>query len=172
MATTTRSKKSTQVNGTNEGTTASTRTSAAVCERLVTDTAIAVDLVSQIKQAHWNVVGPNFIAIHELFDSQATLMRGHMDTLAERLRMVGGVPRATVRQAAGLSELPDLPDRELPSDEAVSLIADRYETFSSRIGDSLKRAADDDDPATEDLYTAILRDLDMQAWFLRSHLSG
>src|SRR4029077_13743260 len=45
--------------------------------------AAAIDLHAQVKQAHWNVRGPTFLAIHELFDKLADAVEGHSDTIAE-----------------------------------------------------------------------------------------
>jgi starvation-inducible DNA-binding protein len=153
--------------------TTKTRTSsrnAAVAGRLQVNVATAIDLYSQLKQAHWAVVGPTFIALHELFDQQATAMSRHVDGLAERLRQLDGVPAGTVRQAARLSELDELPDGLLPEQEAVSALCARYESFAARIKEDAKGAEEAEDLATQDLYIEIMRDLDMQRWFLRSHL--
>jgi len=153
--------------------TTSTRTrsrNAGVTERLQVNAATAIDLYSQLKQAHWAIVGPTFIALHELFDQQAAAMGKHVDGLAERLRMLDGVPAGTVRQAARLSELDDLPDELLPEQEAISALCERYESFAERIRKDAKGAEEAEDLATQDLYIEILRDLDMQRWFLRSHL--
>ncbi|MEZ4503855.1 MAG: DNA starvation/stationary phase protection protein Dps [Dehalococcoidia bacterium] len=141
-----------------------------VANRLGCDVAGAIDLYTQIKQAHWTVVGPNFIALHELFDRQAALMRGHVDTLAERLRALGGIPQGTARQAGAASELPDLPAEELPERDAVTAILERYDVLRASCAESAEIASEADDVATEDVYIEVMRDLDLQRWFLRSHL--
>jgi starvation-inducible DNA-binding protein len=143
---------------------------AGVVERLRLDAATVFDLYSQVKQAHWTVVGESFIAVHELFDRQATALRGHIDELAERQRQLGGVPTATVRQAAEISDLPELPCEVLPVAEVVRCVADRYEMLSRQLTVSAREAGDAKDIATEDIYVEILRDLGTQTWFLRSHL--
>ena len=71
--------------------------------------ADAVDLYSQIKQAHWNVRGPSFIALHELFDKIAEETEDHVDSLAERIAQLGGQPRGTARIAASNSRLKEYP---------------------------------------------------------------
>ena len=60
----------------------------------------AIDLSMQAKQAHWNVKGPNFIALHELFDKVAEHAEGHVDALAERITALGGTAVGTVRAVA------------------------------------------------------------------------
>ena len=141
-----------------------------VIERLCRDTASAIDLYGQVKQAHWTVTGMNFIGVHELFDAQAMILSGHVDTLAERVRALGGVPSGTARQVASLSTLDDLPVRELPSSEAIAEIAARYQAFGEGLLESAGMASQAGDIATEDVYIEVIRSLDKQQWFLRSHL--
>jgi DNA-binding ferritin-like protein len=73
--------------------------------------ADAVDLFTQIKQAHWNVKGPSFIALHELFDQAAEIVEEHGDLIAERITALGGRADGTVRVAASSSSLAELPAR-------------------------------------------------------------
>ena len=54
------------------------------------------DLHLTLKHVHWNVVGPNFIAVHEMLDPQIDEVRGYADTLAERIATLGHAPRGTV----------------------------------------------------------------------------
>src|SRR5690606_26497985 len=70
---------------------------AAVVELLNQHVAVAADLYSQLKQAHWTVVGHEFIAVHELFDKQADVALAHLDLFAERIRALQGIPAGTVR---------------------------------------------------------------------------
>src|SRR3974390_3556293 len=67
--------------------------------------AYAIDLQSQIKQAHWNVKGPNFIALHELFDKISDIVLGQIDEIAERVTSLGGTAEGTVAVAAKRSKL-------------------------------------------------------------------
>jgi hypothetical protein len=71
--------------------------------------ACTFDLMSQTKQAHWNVKGPHFIGLHELFDSLAEKLEKHIDTIAERVTTLGGVALGTVRMVAGASTLEEYP---------------------------------------------------------------
>ena len=132
--------------------------------------ALAADLYSQIKQAHWNVVGPNFIALHRLFDEQAAAVLAHIDLYAERIRALRGAPAGTVRQAAGESPLADLEARELPGREAVSAILLRFETYSVSLTEAISVCEQHDDLATQDIFIEALREVDQNAYFLRSHL--
>lgn len=67
--------------------------------------ADCTDLQSQTKQAHWNVKGPNFIAMHELFDSINEDVEDYVDLIAERAVQLGGIAEGTVRMAAKRSVL-------------------------------------------------------------------
>src|SRR5205814_8922583 len=66
-----------------------------VIELLNARLADAIDLGTQSKHAHWNVKGPSFIALHELFDKVAANIEEHIDTLAERVTALGGTARRT-----------------------------------------------------------------------------
>ena len=132
--------------------------------------ATASDLASQLKQAHWAIVGPNFIALHELFDQQVTLVRGYIDEFAERIRALGGMPCGTVRSAAASSELPEFPAGELHERQVVQTLVERFEQYSRMLTDAREEAAEAGDATTEDLYIEAQREIDRHAWFLRSHL--
>ncbi len=143
---------------------------AAVTQVLNRHVALAADLYSQIKEAHWNVVGPNFIALHRLFDEQATVVLGHIDLYAERIRALRGVPAGTIRQAVRESPLADLEARELPGREALSAILQRFETYSASLSEAMEACEQHEDLATQDIFIEALREVDKNAYFLRSHL--
>src|SRR5271156_5380458 len=71
--------------------------------------ADAVDLQMQMKQAHWNIKGPHFIGLHELFDQIDEAVESHVDLIAERIVQLGGTAEGTVRVAAGRSRLEEYP---------------------------------------------------------------
>jgi len=132
--------------------------------------ALAADLRSQVKQAHWTVVGPNFIALHHLFDDEAAILLAHVDLFAERVRALQSIPRGTVRAAAEQSPLDELPIEEIPEEEAVRAILERFEAYSEALGDGMDTTDAADDLATQDIYIEARRDVDLHAYFLRSHL--
>src|SRR5262245_32526611 len=72
--------------------------------------ADAIDLGAQTKHAHWNVKGPNFIALHELFDKVAENVEEHIDELAERITALGGTAHGTIAYAARSSSLKPYPE--------------------------------------------------------------
>ena len=141
-----------------------------VIEQLNLMVATAADLRSQVKQAHWTVVGPNFIALHKLFDEQAVVLLAHVDLYAERVRALQAVPQGTVRHAAEMSPLEELPIEEIPEEEAVRLILARFEQYSDALGEAMEIAEQCEDMTTQDIFIDGQRDADLQAYFLRSHL--
>ncbi|MQC18311.1 MAG: DNA starvation/stationary phase protection protein Dps [Chloroflexi bacterium] len=129
-----------------------------------------VDLHWQVKQAHWNVTGLNFQSVHELFDAQAALVRGMADTIAERVRALKAPADGTARLAAERSILPEFPHTEIAANAAIKELVSRYEQISAEFAKASDVAADADDKATEDLFIGFVQDIDLQAYFLRSHL--
>ncbi|HEX9449044.1 MAG TPA: DNA starvation/stationary phase protection protein Dps [Dongiaceae bacterium] len=132
--------------------------------------AAAIDLHAQTKQAHWNVRGDNFIAIHELFDRVAGELVGFYDTIAERAGALGGTAEGTVQTAAKKSFLKPYPlgiaDSAAHIDALTSALADFGKSVRKAIDDS----ADFGDADTADLFTGISRGIDQQIWLIESHL--
>jgi starvation-inducible DNA-binding protein len=129
-----------------------------------------VDLHWQIKQAHWNVTGMNFIAVHELFDQQAAMTRLMADTVAERVRALKSPARGTIRMAVRRTTLDEFPDGTVEWSKALEALVERYEQFSGLLKDASDEAADAEDKATEDIYVGMIQEIDKAAYFLRSHL--
>jgi starvation-inducible DNA-binding protein len=129
------------------------------------------DLFSQVKQAHWNVKGPEFIALHKLFDEFAAELTGYIDDLAERAVQFGGRAMGTVRMAAAASRLQELPDAT-GGMAVVAALADRYAALAATTRRAIDAAAEAGDADTADLFTEISRGLDKQLWFLEAHLQG
>src|SRR5437868_12476214 len=71
--------------------------------------ADAIDLQTQTKQAHWNVKGPHFIGLHELFDKVNEDVEDYVDLIAERAVQLGGLAEGTARMAAKRSSLVEYP---------------------------------------------------------------
>lgn len=130
------------------------------------------DLHSQIKQAHWNVKGMNFIALHELFDDIAAVVLAFGDTIAERITALGGEAMGTVRMSAKTSELPEFPTDITTGEEYVQAVADRVAAYANSARDAIDTASEAGDTATEDMFTEIARDMDKQLYFVESHLQG
>jgi starvation-inducible DNA-binding protein len=132
--------------------------------------ADALDLASASKQAHWNVKGPNFIALHELFDQLHGNIEQHVDTIAERIAALGGSAHGTVHAAAGATSLAPYPLQLSDGVEHLQALADRLGDFASKIRAAIAAAERLGDAGTADLFTAVSRDADKYLWFLEAHL--
>lgn len=130
------------------------------------------DLMSQTKQAHWNVKGPNFYQLHELFDELATNLLGHVDMIAERTTALGGLPTGTVRMAASSTRLPEFPLETVQDMEVVGCMVERYANLAASTRRAITAAEELEDAATTDLFTDVARDLDKHLWFLEAHLQA
>lgn len=131
--------------------------------------AAAIDLHGQIKQAHWNVRGPGFIAIHQLFDKVAETALDASDLLAERAAALGGTAEGTVQVASAKSYL--VPYELGVANEAkhIFAVSATLAAFGQSIRDAASAAATQGDTTTADLYTEISRGIDLQLWFVESH---
>ena len=134
--------------------------------------ADAIDLQSQVKQAHWNVKGPNFIALHELFDRVAESVEEHIDELAERITALGGTAYGTIAAAARASSLAPYPENIVEGLQHVNALAAALAQFGKKIRKGIDEAGKQGDADTADLYTGISRDADKYLWFLEAHLQS
>jgi starvation-inducible DNA-binding protein len=130
------------------------------------------DLLSQVKQAHWNVKGSDFIQLHKLFDEFAEHLVEYVDMIAERAAMLGGYVMGTARMAAEHSRLPEYPTDATTGMEHVRALVERYALYCTSTRQSIGTADDDGDPTTADLFTEISRQIDMDLWFLEAHLQA
>ncbi|OYT70195.1 MAG: DNA starvation/stationary phase protection protein Dps [Chloracidobacterium sp. CP2_5A] len=134
--------------------------------------ATALDLKTQVKQAHWNVKGPQFVALHGLFDEMAGELDGFVDDIAERVTALGGAALGTARVAAAVSALPEYPADIQDGLDHVRALADRYAPFAKRVRAAIAEADELGDADTADLYTGISRAIDKRLWFLEAHLQA
>lgn len=129
----------------------------------------AQDLYSQVKQAHWNVKGANFISLHQLFDAIGTEVNEAVDTIAERIIQLGGETKGTLRAAAKQSRLKEYPLASADGAKHVDALAAALGQFTS----FSRKAIDDTDAAgdavTADMLTSITSGLDKQLWFIEVH---
>ena len=128
------------------------------------------DLYSQTKQAHWNVKGPQFFQLHELFDKLAAELLDHVDTIAERSTTLGGTALGTARMAAAKSRLPEYSAEITGGHESVEALVVRYAELAATTRAAIDRADEMGDVDTADLFTGVSRGLDKSLWFLEAHL--
>jgi starvation-inducible DNA-binding protein len=132
--------------------------------------ADGLDLHSQIKVAHWNIKGPQFAALHPLFETFAVSLAIHNDAVAERAVTLGGRAYGTVRHVAKASTLPEYPQEATRDLEHVKLLAERIERYLAGVRESRVSAEKVHDADTVDLLTTIVTEFEKHAWFLRSSL--
>jgi starvation-inducible DNA-binding protein len=131
--------------------------------------ASAVDLQMQMKQAHWNVKGPSFIGLHELFDKVDEAVESYVDMIAERIVQLGGIAEGTVRVSAARSRLPEYPLALADGMAHVEAVACALSTFGQAARSTIEEANALDDADTADLFTEISRGIDQWLWFVEAH---
>lgn len=131
--------------------------------------ADCLDLHLQAKQAHWNVKGPNFIALHELFDKVADEVEEHVDLIAERIVQLGGIARGTARVAAKRSTLDEYPLDIADGAEHVEALASALATFGAKARQAIDWATELDDQDTADIFIEVSRGTDKLLWLVEAH---
>lgn len=131
--------------------------------------ADAIDLKSQAKQAHWNVKGMNFIALHELFDQISTDVEVHIDDIAERITTLGGTALGTVRVAAQTSSLSEYPLEITDGGAHVDALSTALADFGKKVRANIDETDELGDADTADLFTGISRAIDKHLWFVEAH---
>src|SRR6267154_3975395 len=128
-----------------------------------------VDLQMQIKQAHWNVKGPHFIGLHELFDKIDEAVESYVDLIAERIVQLGGIAEGTVRVAAGRSRLEEYPLVIADGRAHVEAVSKALSTFGREVRKTIDEADELQDADTADMFTEISRGIDKWLWFVEAH---
>jgi starvation-inducible DNA-binding protein len=143
-----------------------------ICDATLPVLTDGMDLFSQIKVAHWNIKGPQFAALHPLFDTFATDLAVHNDALAERVRTLGSLAVGTVRHVAKNSRLPEYPQDVTKDMEHVRLLADRIGTYLAGVRQSREVAIEHKDDDSVDVLTGIATMFEKHAWFLHASLES
>ncbi|MDH3492053.1 MAG: DNA starvation/stationary phase protection protein Dps [Acidobacteriota bacterium] len=131
--------------------------------------ADSLDLKSQAKQAHWNVKGMNFIALHELFDQVSGEVEGYSDMIAERVTTLGGTAEGTVRVAAQKSDLAQYPLEITEGADHVEALSNALAGFAKNTRANVDDADKAGDMITADLFTEVARGTDKLLWFVEAH---
>jgi starvation-inducible DNA-binding protein len=134
--------------------------------------ADAIDLQTQTKQAHWNVKGPDFIALHELFDKINEDVEDYVDELAERVVQLGGVAEGTARMAAKRSALSEYPANTVEGRSHVDALSSALAAFGKLARKGIDQADEIGDLDTADIFTEISRGTDKWLWFVEAHLQA
>lgn len=144
----------------------------AMVELLNQHLADVLDLGLQAKQAHWNVKGPHFIALHELFDKVAEELEEFSDDIAERAVALGGVAQGTVQVIAAASSLKAYPTRIVSGHEHLVALAGALAKFGKTARAAIDIATKAGDADTADLFTGISREVDKLLWMVEAHLQA
>jgi len=132
--------------------------------------ADCTDLQTQTKHAHWNVKGPNFIALHKLFDEINEDVEGYVDDVAERAVQLGGVAEGTARMVARRSSLPEYPASAVDGASHVEALSSALAAFGKSVRKAIEQANELGDLDTADLFTEVSRGIDKWLWFVEAHL--
>ena len=130
------------------------------------------DLQTQVKQAHWNVKGPNFISLHLLFDKINDDVENYVDEIAERAVQLGGVAEGTARAVAKRSSLAEYPAKAVDGRSHVEALSSVLAAFGKVVRQAITQANDFGDLDSADMFTEISCGIDKWLWFVEAHLQG
>ena len=148
----------------------SSNTKNASIELLNARLADGIDLALLTKQAHWNIKGPQFIALHEMIDGFRTEIDGHVDTMAERIVQLGGTALGTTQTVGKASSLAPYPTDIHQSKDHLAALIERYGKAANLARAAIDQADEVGDADTADIFTAYSRALDKSLWFLEAHI--
>jgi starvation-inducible DNA-binding protein len=134
--------------------------------------ADAIDLQTQMKQAHWNVKGPQFFQLHELFDKINEDVEEYVDELAERAVQLGGTVVGTARAVAERSQLTEYPHGITNGRDHVVAVSTALATFGKLARRGIDQATELRDADSADIFTEISRGVDKWLWFVEAHLQA
>ena len=144
-------------------------TRAKVIDLLNARLADAIDVQSQTKQAHWNVKGPNFIALDQLFDRISEDAGENVDEIAERVVQLGGVAEGTVRMAAKRTSLSEYPTNTVDGRSHVEALSSVMAAFGKSVRRAVAEANNLGDLDTAEMFTEISCGLDKWLWLVEAH---
>ena len=131
--------------------------------------ADALDLGLEVKQAHWNVKGPHFIGLHELFDKTAEALEEFIDGMAERAVEIGGTALGTVQVISKNSRLPPYPLDLISGKGHVAALSNALAAFGATTRAAIDIAGKAGDANTADLFTEVSRGVDKLLWMIEAH---
>jgi starvation-inducible DNA-binding protein len=134
--------------------------------------ADCIDLQTQCKQAHWNVKGPNFIALHKLFDEINESVEEYVDLIAERIVQLGGIALGTARSVVARTTLIDYPLALSSGAEHVAALSDSLAQFGRTVRIGIEEMNELEDAGSADILTEISRGVDQWLWFVEAHQQG
>jgi len=143
----------------------------AVVALLNAQLADVIDLGLQAKQAHWNVKGPQFAALHALFDDVRDALDGFTDELAERAVQLGGVTRGTLQVLAKESRLAAYPLEAFDGAEHLWALSAALARVAQTSREAIRGAEKAGDAVTADVFTEVSRGIDTLLWKVEAHVA-
>lgn len=131
--------------------------------------ADALDLGLQAKQAHWNVKGPHFIGLHELFDKVAEELEEFTDDIAERAIELGGIAQGTIQVVSKHSRLAAYPLDLVSGRGHVAALSGALAEVGAFARAAIDKAGKAGDADTADLFTEVSRGVDKLLWLVEAH---
>ena len=129
----------------------------------------ALSLSMSLKQAHWNLKGPNFIAVHELLDGVKTRLDPNIDDMAERIQQLDGTAVGTVEEVARATRLEPYPTNLTSAEDHLREVADRLRAYGERVRAAIDTVDEAGDADSADILTAASRQADKDLWFIEAH---
>ncbi|WP_353933231.1 Dps family protein [Okeanomitos corallinicola TIOX110] len=137
------------------------------------DLADSYVLLVKTKKYHWDVVGPQFRTLHELWEEQYQELSENIDNLAERVRTLGGYPTSTM---AGFLQITTLKEHtgEIPTSTGmVTQLIEDHEQIIRNLRNHIDRCGDEfHDQVSADFLTDLMQEHEEMAWMLRSFIEG
>jgi len=141
------------------------------CENLNQVLADSITLRDMYKKHHWQVTGPTFLQLHELFDKHAGEQTALIDTIAERIQLLGGVSIAMAPDVAETTSIPRPPKGREEAPVQISRLLQAHEIILLEARSMAKQAADSGDDGTNDLLVSdVIRLNELQVWFVSQHV--
>ena len=134
--------------------------------------ADAIDLQTQCKYAHWNVKGPDFIDLHELFDKINEDVEEYIDLIAERAVQLGGIADGTARMVVKRSSLSEYSVPNHNGSEHIQALSTALASFGKLARRAIDASSEVGDADTADIFTEVSRGLDKWLWMVEAHLQG
>ena len=132
----------------------------------------ALDLEAQAKQAHWNVRGPHFLQLHQLFDAVHDSAEQFVDLIAERITALGHVADGRVATTAAATTLYGYPLEAAGGEAHLKALSASIAAFGKAVREGIDQAGTIGDADTADLFTQVSRETDKQLWLLEAHLQA
>ena len=129
-----------------------------------------LDLALMTKQAHWNMRGKNFIAVHEMLDPFNEKLLEYADTIAERIVQLGGTAYGTSQLVVKNSSLAEYPTDISTTEDHLTALSERYATLANTVRKVIEEGLTDE--GTANFLTDASNDLDKYLWFMEAHLSA